>query len=264
MADLFQLESTADVDAGAAGSRQGATDLDTGVLRRKYNFGDRVSELSIAADPFFRMVSKLAKNSTDDPEFKFTERRPSFHKRYAYIVAFDANGSPEYHNSELDRSDAAAAVTAVGQNVALYMATDYKSTGNLNSVYGQSGDAVEIGATSTRPEFFLEGQLVKIPIMSATTGTTLSGYHVMKVTAVVTSDITTNAGVDDDTMECKKVTGVIVKFDSGGNELSSFAYNASAADNGFQTGSSNGSNVVYDRSISSQLEPIRSLSLIHI
>ena len=118
MADLFSLESTGDVAAGAAGSRLG-TQLDTGVLRRKYDFGSRVSELSIASDPFFRMVSKLSKKATDDPEFKFTERRPSFHKRYAYIVAFDSNGSPEYHNSELDRSDAAAAVTAVGQNVAL-------------------------------------------------------------------------------------------------------------------------------------------------
>ena len=80
MADLFSLESTADVAAGAAEPRLG-TDLDTGVLRRKYNFGDRVSELAIAADPFFRMVSKLAKSPTDDPEFKFTERRPSIHKR---------------------------------------------------------------------------------------------------------------------------------------------------------------------------------------
>ena len=86
MADLFQLESTADVAAGAAGARLG-TSLDTGVLRRKYNFGDRVSELNIAQDPFFRFVSKVAKSPTDDPEFKFTERRPSFHKRYAYVVA---------------------------------------------------------------------------------------------------------------------------------------------------------------------------------
>ena len=66
MADLFTLESTADVAAGAAGSRLGTT-LDTGVLRRKYNFGDRVSELQIAQDPFFRLVSKIAKKPTDDP-----------------------------------------------------------------------------------------------------------------------------------------------------------------------------------------------------
>ena len=257
MADLFTLESTGDVAAGSSGARLG-TSLDTGVLRRKYNFGDRVSELNIAQDPFFRFVSKVAKSPTDDPEFKFTERRPSFHKRYAYIVAFDSNSVIEYHDSELDRSDAAAAVTAVGQTVALYMATDYKSSGNLTSIFGQSGEAVQIGGTGTRPEFFLPDQLVKIPIMSATTGTTQSGYHVMKISTVATSDITTNAGVDDDSMECKKITGTIVKFDSGGNELASFAYNASSADNGFQTGSSNGSNVVYDRSIAGQLEPIRS------
>ena len=51
MADLFSLESTGDVAAGAAEPRLG-TDLSTGALRRKYNFGDRVSELSIASDPF--------------------------------------------------------------------------------------------------------------------------------------------------------------------------------------------------------------------
>ena len=257
MADLFSLESTGDVAAGAAEPRLG-TDLSTGALRRKYNFGDRVSELSIASDPFFRMVSKLSKKPTDDPEFKFTERRPSFHKRYAYVVAFDDNGTVEPHDSELERSDSTAVASAVGHEVGLYMATDYKSSGNLSSVYGQTGDNVQVGGTGTRPEFFLPGQLVKVPVMSATTGTTISGYHVIKVTSVVTSDLSSNMGVDNDNAECKLVKGTIVKFESGANEVASFAYNASAADNGFQTGSSNGSNEVYDRSISQHLEPIRS------
>ena len=124
MAALFSLESTGDVAAGAAEPRLG-TDLSTGALRRKYNFGDRVSELAIASDPFFRMVSRLSKKSTDDPEFKFTERRPSFHKRYAYVVAFDDNGTVEPHDSELERSDSTAVASAVGHEVGLYMATDY-------------------------------------------------------------------------------------------------------------------------------------------
>ena len=38
-----------------------STNFDTGDLRRKYNFGDRVSELAIAQDPFFRFLSKVAK-----------------------------------------------------------------------------------------------------------------------------------------------------------------------------------------------------------
>ena len=256
MADVFQLESTVDVPAGAAGSRLG-NNLDTGVLRRKYNFGDRVSELAIAQDPFFRMVSKLSKKPTDDPEFKFTERRPSFHKRYAYVVGHDDNGTPEVHDSELERSDSTAVASAVGDEVGLYMATDYKSSGNLSSVYGQSSDAVQVGGTGTRPEFFMAGQVIRVPVMSATTGTTVIGYHLIRVTSVVTADLSSNMGVDNDNGECKLVKGKIVKW-GGANELASFAYNASSANDGFQTGSSNGSNEVYDRSIAEHLEPIRS------
>ena len=77
MADVFSLGTYSDT---ASYSSDG-TSKDTGDLRRKYNFGDRVSELNIAQDPFFRFVSKVAKKPTDDPEFKFTERRGSYHKR---------------------------------------------------------------------------------------------------------------------------------------------------------------------------------------
>ena len=43
--------------AGAA-----ASTYNTGALRRKYNFGDRVTELALAQDPFFRFVSMVSKN----------------------------------------------------------------------------------------------------------------------------------------------------------------------------------------------------------
>jgi hypothetical protein len=87
MADLFNL-STLGVDEVGGGSS-----LKTGDLRRKYNFGSRVSELAIAQDPFFRLVSKLSKKPCDDPQFKFTERRPSFHKRYGYLYGTDGNAT---------------------------------------------------------------------------------------------------------------------------------------------------------------------------
>ena len=57
--------------------------LSTGDLRRRYDFSERFSELSLAQTPFFRLVSTLAKKPTDDPQFKFTEKRHSFMKRYA-------------------------------------------------------------------------------------------------------------------------------------------------------------------------------------
>ena len=88
MADLFQLETAGTDPSSPSGLSPASSTISTGDLRRKYNFGDRVSELAISSDPFFRLVSKIAKKPTDDPEFKFTERRPSFHKRYAYATAF--------------------------------------------------------------------------------------------------------------------------------------------------------------------------------
>ena len=77
--DVFSLSTYSDTGT----YHSDGTSKDTGDLRRKYNFGDRVSELNIAQDPFFRFVSKVSKKPTDDPEFKFTQRRGSYHKRYA-------------------------------------------------------------------------------------------------------------------------------------------------------------------------------------
>ena len=57
-----------------------STSLETGDLRLKYNSADRVSELAIAQDPFCRFLSKVSKKPVDDPQFKWAEKRPSFHK----------------------------------------------------------------------------------------------------------------------------------------------------------------------------------------
>ena len=73
MADLFQIGDVSSLTE--SGSAIAGSALSTGDLRRKYNFGDRVSELAIAQDPFFRFVSKISKKPTDDPQFKFTEKR---------------------------------------------------------------------------------------------------------------------------------------------------------------------------------------------
>ena len=164
MADLFQLGNLGVADDNAS--------LSTGDLRRKYNFGNRVSELAIAQDPFFRMVSKVAKKPTDDPEFKFTERRPSFHKRYAYAWGAADTGAPSV----------GGALTA--NTTKVVMATDYKSAGNKGSVYGAT--AIEIGSTGTMPEFFVPGQLVKIPT-AASYGAAYADYAIFKVDKVQNS-----------------------------------------------------------------------------
>ena len=224
--------------------------LNTGDLRRKYNFGDRVSELAIAQDPFFRFVSKVSKKPTDDPQFKFTEKRGSYHKRYAYVMGFVSNGSDEFADAELDQSDAAAAVSQVGHNVQLYMATDWKSSGNIQNIYNNTSTDVLVGGTGTSPQFFLIGQVVKIPTTSNAGGTASGAsptdYHLMKVTNVVN-------GLTKDSKECCRIDGKIIKLANSANELASFTSNGFAP-----SGDSDTDEVVADKSIATVLEGARS------
>ena len=92
--------TVADFDGRGPGT---STNLITGDIRRRYNFGSRVSELAIPQDPFFRFVSKVAKKPTDDPQFKFSEKRPSFHKRYAYVMGYvGSDGADDFTNAILE------------------------------------------------------------------------------------------------------------------------------------------------------------------
>ena len=119
MADLFQLSNLSVSDVASPSSD--GTGLDTGNLRRKYNFGDQVSELAIAQDPFFRFVSMVSKNPTDDPSFKFTERRPSYHKRYAYVCGW---GATEGAIAATDATVTDALIDAAGDVLWVEMKTD--------------------------------------------------------------------------------------------------------------------------------------------
>ena len=173
--DLVNLGhlGVADYDASATLGQDGSS-LSTGDLRRKYNFGDRVSELAIAQDPFFRFVSKVSKKPTDDSQFKFTEKRGSYHKRYAYVGAAKNNTGSWVTTSDL------GGTKAVGAEVSLRMLTDYKNSGNLQNVFGNTSTQILIGASGTMPKFFLAGQLVKIPVATAAAGD-VADYMVIKI-----------------------------------------------------------------------------------
>jgi len=242
--------TVADFDGRGPGT---STDLITGDIRRKYNFGSRVSELAIPQDPFFRFVSKVAKKVTDDPQFKFSEKRPSYHKRYAYVIGHVANGADSFTNSEMDQSDASAVLSAVGQKMKLYMATDYKSSGNVQNVFNENTNNYDVGASGTRPAFFLPGQLVKIPGKASPTDTGTAGYQILRIETVVGSLSKTSGG---GAMECVSIEGTVVKFDSGALEFSSF-YNDTPSAGGVGTATDNDEQVS-DRSIAGELEANRS------
>ena len=163
------------------------TSKDTGDLRRKFNFGTQVSELAISQDPFFRFVSKVAKKSTDDPSFKFTEKRGSWHKRYAYATAFSADNSTYVEDLENANATQYDLFETAGNTVYVKMACDYKKSGNIQSAFGNTGSDVLLGDEGTQPAFFLPGQLVKIP-WSTTTGGAPESYTIMKVDEVTLQD----------------------------------------------------------------------------
>lgn len=177
--DYVQLSELGEADVLSKGPGTSTANADTGDLRRKFNFGDRVSELAIAQDPFFRFVSKASKKPTDDPTFKFTEKRGSYHKRYAYLEAFGSSFNTTLDNDANDQD--AAGDTFYGK-----FGTDYKNTGNLQNRYGLAVD-YEVGDGDTKPLFFLPGQLIKVPVASADNTSDASSvvdYQIVKITNV--------------------------------------------------------------------------------
>ena len=191
-------------------------------------------------------MSQLAKKPTDDPEFKFTERRPSFHKRYAYVNGWVENDGTEVvggtgGDADLVAYNDGAAPTSMsqGDTIKLYMATDYKNSGNRGSVYGQSTDAVAVGATGTRPAFFLPGQVVKVPVSSTDGGGAAVDHILAKITKVTDS-------LTKDSREVVQIDCSVVRVPT----VSGADYLAGWSGDDVDT-------QVYDESISSSLESKR-------
>ena len=201
MADLFTVDTattsasstnlTVD-DVGGLGPGSGPS-LDTGDLRRKFNFGDRVSELSLASDPFFRFLSKVSKKPTDDPAFKWAEKRPSWNKRYGYVCAYvNQSGVTVTNNAILHATNdgGEGASVAVGDTLNLWMASDYTNSGNKQNIYGKTSNHVAVGASGTQPLFFLPGQIIKVPTQAADKSAVSEwgkGYLVARISAVDTN-----------------------------------------------------------------------------
>ena len=205
------VKHTSGLDEGY-GTTQGSL-LQTGDLRRKYNFAERFSELAIAQTPFFRMVSKIGKKPTDDPQFKFTEKRQSWMKRYVYVVGQVAEGGGDlFGNASFTECTVGSSdheVIALGDDVKMYVATDYESAGNIQNVYGQSNSAVAIAAAGTAPEFLMPNQILQINL-SATAGggTTVSDYALVKITDVGAQ--VDKSGTVSGLTEVKLVTGKVI------------------------------------------------------
>ena len=251
MSDIFTLGTYSDVASWSDG-----TSKDTGDLRRRYNFGDRVSELAIAQDPFFRFVSKIAKKPTDDPEFKFTERRPSYHKRYAYVSGWIeqdntdvVGGSGGDADITMYNDGGTPAAASTGDTVKVYMSTDYESAGNMQNVQGQSTGKIDVGASGTRPAFFLPDQVIRIPLSSTDGGgssAAAAGGQLLARIKSVTGSLT------KDSRECVLLECEVVKAAASG-----YIYLAGWNGDDVGWGKATDDAAVHDQSISDTLELFR-------
>ena len=188
MSDILGVTGS-NYTSGSIERGESSTQLNTGALRRRYNFGDMVSELALAQDPFFRFVSMVAKKPTDDPSFKFTEKRSSYSKRYAYMSDYNVSGAAVPATAV----GSAGVTPAVGNVYSFNFFTDYNANGNNTNIYGQTNSYAE-GVLGTQPKFFIPGQIIKVPHGAGSNdndlASELTGYTLWKVNSV---DLTTHA-----------------------------------------------------------------------
>ena len=178
MPDITLTNLTNLTENGAASS--GST-LNTGDLRRQYAFGPAVTELNIMQDPFLRLLSMYRRKPTNDPQFKFAEARSSLHRRYGYVVA---HGTDSSVSTTADATVSAANI-AVGKTYYWKIGTDYKWSGSIGNVYGNSSTKVDVGDSGTRPRFFMPNQIIKIPFGPAYNNP--QDYVLAKIKSVTTS-----------------------------------------------------------------------------
>lgn len=123
--------------------------------RRIFNFGERVAELAPAQSPFFVYLSKVAKKSTDDPVFKFMERRHQWQRR---------NFEVETTNTATE--DETRTVAGLLADTALF--NDLKVTCKYDS-YGKST------TDDSLPLFLLENQVITVKAIATLDEYTPSG-----------------------------------------------------------------------------------------
>ena len=166
------------------------SDKSTGDMRRRFDFSDRFSELAVNQTPFFRLVSQIAKSPTDDPAFKYAEKRQSWHKRHGYVIAHDTTTSAD--NMGEGDSDATVA-TAVNNTHYFWVASDTQYRGNIQNIVGQYD--IGVGDAKTRPQHYLPKQMIRIPSRAdGGTNFTTSDYFVGQIQEVVEGNLVVTGG----------------------------------------------------------------------
>lgn len=184
-------------------------ELLTGDVRRTYDFSDSYTELTRKRDPLLHMLNKWRKKPTTDPQWKYRMKRnfmPS--DRYGYVVGIGNAGVPvtqdagastmtltvdtwnttallEVLDKTVESTDDywahSALPTSADSTVTLLMMGDFKVSGNMHNLIGKtSSDTgfIQLGSPGTRPNWFLQNNIINIPtgIAPTATQTPVTGY----------------------------------------------------------------------------------------
>jgi len=116
----------------------------------------------------------------------------------------------------------------------------------VQSIYGQSQNKVDVGASGTEPTFFLPDQVVRVPL-SSTDGGGDAGSEILIRVKSVTADL------EKDSRECVLLVGEVIKVAASG-----YLYLAGWNTDDVGWGGSANDATVHDQSIASELEGRRS------
>jgi hypothetical protein len=152
--------------------------------RRIFNFGERVAELNPASSPFFAYLSKVAKKPTDDPVFKFLEKRHQWQRRNFYkdaVLRFTADGSDTLSDFNLLKAEGDHRIDV-----------DY-------DVYGR-----KVSGGGYKAEFITAGQMIALKGAIAVTGESGGNQQDVIVYYRVT-DVTQNSADTNISADCIKI-----------------------------------------------------------
>jgi hypothetical protein len=155
--------------------------------RRVFNFGERVSELNPAASPFFSYLSKVSKKPTDDPVFKFMEKRHQWQRRNFRVETAVGVNTWATEDADLNILDA--------DN--MYLTCDYDK-------YGRK----EAASAKHKPEFITEGQILAIEGQFKNEGT---GTAIPVVAYYKVGDVSDSAGLSGTNSTRLEIVATFIK-----------------------------------------------------
>ena len=136
--------------------------------RRIFNFGERVAELNPASSPFFAYLSKVAKKPTDDPVFKFLEKRHQWQRRnFATVGATTLTADASWIPAEFNLASVEVDV-------------DY-------DIYGR-----KVSGSGFKAEFITVGQMIALEGVATISSTAYPAVAYYRVSAVTQNSADTS------------------------------------------------------------------------